>query len=162
MTKKKNDADVIASLEARLTDLRLKKRIAEEKRKVEDRLKERVASRKEGERKKYVLGAYLMAALKESDSLPERLEVRFGERFDQWLLRASDRKIFGLDPLPTPNNDPSPVSTNNQTPKRVNLRVPLEQKESAKALGAKWDSEQKTWYVPEGVDPSPFTLNGWM
>ena len=33
----------------------------------------------------------------------------------------------------------------------IRLQVPYSQKDAAKAMGAKWDSEQKTWYVPPGV-----------
>lgn len=39
---------------------------------------------------------------------------------------------------------------------RVNLSVPFEEKDAAKALGAKWDSSIKDWYIPEGRDSSPF------
>lgn len=30
---------------------------------------------------------------------------------------------------------------------RINLNCPYAEKEDAKELGAKWDSELKTWYV---------------
>lgn len=33
----------------------------------------------------------------------------------------------------------------------IRLSVPYAEKDQAKALGAKWSQEQKTWYVPEGV-----------
>ncbi len=36
------------------------------------------------------------------------------------------------------------------------LDVPWEEKESAKRMGAKWDAPAKCWFVPEGVEPSPF------
>ena len=36
------------------------------------------------------------------------------------------------------------------------LFVPIEQKDEAKALGAKWDAELKSWYVPEGMDLTKF------
>lgn len=39
---------------------------------------------------------------------------------------------------------------------RVNLDVPFAQKDDARALGARWDSQVKTWYVPQGKDSSPF------
>lgn len=32
------------------------------------------------------------------------------------------------------------------------LRVPFEQKDAAKALGARWLASEKTWYVPYGID----------
>ena len=36
------------------------------------------------------------------------------------------------------------------------LDVPWEHREFAKHMGAKWDSQAKRWYVPDGVDPAPF------
>ena len=40
------------------------------------------------------------------------------------------------------------------------LAVPYEDKENAKALGAKWDGTAKSWYAPEGVDLTP--LQKWI
>jgi putative DNA primase/helicase len=37
------------------------------------------------------------------------------------------------------------------------IDVPYKQKDEAKAMGAKWDRHQQSWYVPAGVDPVPFT-----
>lgn len=39
---------------------------------------------------------------------------------------------------------------------RIDLQVPFAEKESVKVLGARWDAAQRCWYVPEGVDPTPF------
>lgn len=36
------------------------------------------------------------------------------------------------------------------------LSVAYQDKEEAKALGAKWDRKEQAWYVPAGVDPAPF------
>lgn len=36
------------------------------------------------------------------------------------------------------------------------LNVPYEEKDFAKGLGAKWDSQKKLWYVKDGVDITPF------
>ncbi|MDB5937485.1 MAG: hypothetical protein JWQ01_4829 [Massilia sp.] len=36
------------------------------------------------------------------------------------------------------------------------LRVPYAQKDAAKALGARWSGEKRTWYVPEGLLLAPF------
>lgn len=38
----------------------------------------------------------------------------------------------------------------------VMLEVPIAQKDEAKALGARWDPDARSWYVPAGRDPSPF------
>jgi uncharacterized protein DUF5710 len=39
---------------------------------------------------------------------------------------------------------------------RIDLRVPVNEKEAAKRLGARWDSRNRTWYVPDGLDATPF------
>lgn len=36
------------------------------------------------------------------------------------------------------------------------LKVPYAEKDQAKALGARWNSERKTWYVPDGQPTAPF------
>lgn len=36
------------------------------------------------------------------------------------------------------------------------LNVPFQEKDAAKSLGAKWDTNKKKWYVPEGLDRAPF------
>ena len=37
------------------------------------------------------------------------------------------------------------------------LKVPFEEKNQAKALGATWDGRAKTWYIPDGLAKDPFT-----
>lgn len=36
------------------------------------------------------------------------------------------------------------------------LKVPFSEKDKAKALGARWNSERKAWYIPDGKDIAPF------
>jgi exodeoxyribonuclease VII large subunit len=36
------------------------------------------------------------------------------------------------------------------------LTVPFSQKDKAKALGARWDTAQRQWYVPSGLELAPF------
>lgn len=38
----------------------------------------------------------------------------------------------------------------------INLKVPFNEKDQAKSLGARWNAEAKVWYVPQGVDAAPF------
>ncbi|MDO9204419.1 DUF5710 domain-containing protein [Methylotenera sp.] len=38
----------------------------------------------------------------------------------------------------------------------INLKVPFNEKDQAKALGARWNAEIKQWYVPQGVESAPF------
>lgn len=44
---------------------------------------------------------------------------------------------------------------------RTYLAVPYAEKNEAKALGAKWDKEAKSWYAPEGVDVTASGLARW-
>lgn len=39
----------------------------------------------------------------------------------------------------------------------MDLDVPYSEKDEAKRLGARWNPERRVWYVPEGVDPRPFS-----
>lgn len=39
---------------------------------------------------------------------------------------------------------------------RVDIKVPYAEKDEAKALGARWDSVARVWYVPEGKDLALF------
>lgn len=39
---------------------------------------------------------------------------------------------------------------------RINLNVPFGEKEEVKRLGAKWDKDKKTWYIPGNIDRAPF------
>ncbi len=36
------------------------------------------------------------------------------------------------------------------------LTVPFKDKDAVKALGARWDGQAKSWYVPVGIDVEPF------
>ena len=36
------------------------------------------------------------------------------------------------------------------------LKVPFAEKDEAKALGARWNGERKSWYVPDGKPVEPF------
>ena len=39
---------------------------------------------------------------------------------------------------------------------RTYLAVPYDEKDDARALGAKWDRQMKAWYVPAGTDLEAF------
>lgn len=41
-------------------------------------------------------------------------------------------------------------------PSRIYLAVPFKEKDEAKHQGARWDRQQQAWYVPPGIDPTPF------
>ncbi|MES3021665.1 MAG: zincin-like metallopeptidase domain-containing protein [Pseudomonadota bacterium] len=49
-------------------------------------------------------------------------------------------------------------ATRNESKKtNVLIDVPFKQKDEAKALGAKWDRKEQSWFVPSGVDAAPFS-----
>lgn len=39
---------------------------------------------------------------------------------------------------------------------RINLVTPFAEKDAVKALGARWDSAKKTWYITDAADLTPF------
>ncbi|MBS0393056.1 MAG: conjugal transfer protein TraC [Proteobacteria bacterium] len=39
---------------------------------------------------------------------------------------------------------------------RIELRVPYQEKNHAKRLGARWDAQARVWFVPEDLDPTRF------
>ncbi len=39
---------------------------------------------------------------------------------------------------------------------RIDLKVPFAEKDSAKALGARWDAAKKNWYVKDVAELTPF------
>lgn len=41
-------------------------------------------------------------------------------------------------------------------PERTYIDVPYSEKNEAKGLGARWDRQQQSWYVPPGVEKTPF------
>jgi hypothetical protein len=43
---------------------------------------------------------------------------------------------------------------------RIDLKVPFEEKDAAKGLGAKWDASRRTWYISEGLSSAAFSR--WM
>ena len=43
-----------------------------------------------------------------------------------------------------------------QKPEREYINVPFKEKDEAKGLGARWDRQQQSWYVPPGTDAAPF------
>lgn len=56
-------------------------------------------------------------------------------------------------------NAPNPIfnsNTNIMPDSKIYLNVPYAQKDTAKALGAKWDPAKKQWYVPASMDITLF------
>ena len=51
---------------------------------------------------------------------------------------------------------PAAAQVQEQRPEKTYIDVPFKQKDEAKAIGAKWDRQEQSWYVPAGVDAAPF------
>ncbi len=47
-----------------------------------------------------------------------------------------------------------------EKPKRTYIDVSFKEKDEAKGLGARWDRQERSWYVPPGADTTPFAK--WM
>ena len=43
------------------------------------------------------------------------------------------------------------------SPMRIDLKVPFAEKDTAKALGARWDAAKRIWYVKDAADLTPFS-----
>lgn len=68
------------------------------------------------------------------------------EPFRQWLDSAVNKAQAVTDHTPATQN--------------IMINVPFREKDEARSLGAKWDREQKSWYIPEGVNAALFER--WM
>lgn len=78
--------------------------------------------------------------------------------FDAYLNRASDRKLFGFNPIDTPHVEADgKTELDDSGNGRTYLDVPFSDKESAKKAGAKWDGSARRWYVPNGVELGAFS-----
>lgn len=63
-----------------------------------------------------------------------------------------------------PTSETSEAAEAPRAPRRVYINVPFAEKEQAKGLGARWDKERKSWYVPEelGLDAAEKHFKKWM
>jgi hypothetical protein len=70
-----------------------------------------------------------------------------------WL--PADASSMSSTPAPTrPKNSSRPSS--GMPPGSILLAVPFAEKDAAKKLGARWNAERRSWYVPPGTNVSPF------
>ena len=49
-----------------------------------------------------------------------------------------------------------PVRGADNSSMRIDLKVPYTERDTAKALGARWDAAKKIWYIMEVADVTPF------
>lgn len=89
-----------------------------------------------------------------SDGSRQERMVSFGEAAG-WLIDTSN-----------PSSTPSAATrSNSKKTSRPSsgmpagstlLAVPFAEKDAAKKLGARWNAERRSWYVPPGTDITPF------
>ena len=79
------------------------------------------------------------------------------ERLAQWLPknRVLNANQKAVESVIKEENTMTNVAT-----EKTFLAVPFADKDDAKALGARWDKEAKSWYAPEGTDLAP--LQRWI
>lgn len=54
------------------------------------------------------------------------------------------------------NDQAAPAQARQPDQAKTFINVPFKEKNEAKALGAKWDREAQSWYIPPGIDADPF------
>lgn len=72
------------------------------------------------------------------------------------LLEELTSSLTNKQPLYILNKDEMQISD-----KVIYFNVPHEEREQAKALGAKWNINAHCWYVPKGINVKPFDEKGW-
>lgn len=80
----------------------------------------------------------------------KKLGAKWSSKQETWYV------LDGADLQPFYNWLPKEKKVELIMASRDYLDVPREEKDEAKALGAKWDKYQKAWYVEKGTDLEPF------
>lgn len=85
--------------------------------------------------------------------VPEGMDL---EPFQKWITSAGAEEIKTMEET-TSEGD---IKVTAAAEEKIYLVVPFKEKDEAKASGAKWDKQAKSWYAPAGVDLEP--LNKWI
>src|SRR5690606_27715592 len=82
----------------------------------------------------------------------KQLGAKWDGKAKSWYVPAgADLTPFEKWKVITPEE-----SQKEQVSKRNFINVPVEEKDEAKQLGARWDRVQKSWYIPDGLDSKLF------
>lgn len=101
----------------------------------------------------YVMGVEQEQTRAQSLDLPPDDAQPLRNEADRHELDAIQRSATGVAVLHEQPEKPMPS--------RTYLAVPYAEKNEAKAQGAKWDQEAKSWYAPEGVELAASGLARW-
>jgi len=82
--------------------------------------------------------------------------------FEQKQVQSQDQVNSHETSLQPPKTDADAQSFNAEQKlhEQQYIAVPYEEKDEAKGLGARWDRQQQSWYVPQDVDVAPFAKWG--
>ena len=149
----------IAALEAKLKQEKARKQqIEARKRAIESKKR-----RSDDTRRKILIGAVIMGKVASGEWDNDKLIILI----DQALTRADDRALFELDslarfhstdPAPEPDQPAVPVTGNTSTTITRLSHFHFDDKDTIKALGARFEPTEKYWYVPAGQDLTPFAI----
>ncbi|MDD5706000.1 MAG: zincin-like metallopeptidase domain-containing protein, partial [Kiritimatiellae bacterium] len=86
-------------------------------------------------------------ARKDAELAAVQGDADFQRRVAEFEKGRSESTQAGSSPSPDVVED---------APQKAYILVPYREKEEARALGAKWDRREQSWYIPAGADPVPF------
>jgi len=105
--------------------------------------------------------AYVQSWIKvvEQDPFEIQRACRDAEQIKEYLLGMERRKELGQEHPMRPGRDEGIAARGlpeNPASEKTYLSVPYKEKDKAKGLGAKWDKQVKSWFVPQGADLAAF------
>ncbi|MGC8495268.1 MAG: MobQ family relaxase [Syntrophobacteraceae bacterium] len=91
---------------------------------------------------------------KQTEAEQERASQGAAGDFVRDRVTRKEKETVREGPAVPSKEGPRPVG--DDPAERVYIKVPYGEKDAAKAKGAKWDPEKRSWYVPAGVDLAGF------
>lgn len=110
--------------------------------------------------------AYVQSWVKalEEDPFEIQRACRDAEQIKSYVLGLEQKQEVTLSPekalQPEREHDIAAMAVPDPAKGKTFLQVPYAEKEAVKALGAKWDKQEKSWFAPEGTDLAP--LKNWL
>ena len=100
----------------------------------------------------------VVRATRTSLGIPSRETGEEEEAYQHWLNSYNERNNNQVVNTSTGQALVQKINLDSETEiaKKTLLTVSFAEKDEVKKLGAKWDSKEKSWYVPAGTDTAPF------
>jgi antirestriction protein ArdC/phage/plasmid primase-like uncharacterized protein len=100
----------------------------------------------------------LYDTLKGNSALLAQLNAKEAAIQSRYERMFSQRQESGqIERNITANHEPVQNKGGEEAPSRSYINVPFKEKNAAKALGAKWDGKQQSWYIPAGIEAAQFS-----